>query len=66
MTTTVDTTPALTDTEQRLVDRYSADGVPPEHVRALVEAAHERLDGARISSFVPILVERSVHRALAG
>ncbi|MEJ2861356.1 three-helix bundle dimerization domain-containing protein [Actinomycetospora flava] len=62
MTTTAD---ALTDTEMRLVDRYTRDGVPAEHVRLLVTAARERLADARVSTFVPILVERSVRNALA-
>lgn len=57
---------ALGDTEARLVDRWAAAGVPAEHVRLLVAAARERLADARVGTFVPILVERSVRNALAG
>lgn len=70
MTTTLDTPAgttdqALADAEARLVDRWSAEGVPAEHVERLVADARERLAGARISAFLPILVERSVRNALA-
>ena len=66
MTTTLDTPAgkAIADTEARLVDRWSAEGVPAEHVHHLVADARERLAGARISAFLPILVERSVRNAL--
>jgi hypothetical protein len=70
MTTTLDTAvgtthDALGDTEARLVDRFTAQGVPAEQVHHLVDDARERLAGARIRAFLPILVERSVRNALA-
>ncbi|GAA4873631.1 three-helix bundle dimerization domain-containing protein [Actinomycetospora straminea] len=64
-TTTSPAPDALGDTEARLVDRYTRAGVPAEHVHLLVADARERLAGARVSAFLPILVERSVRRALA-
>lgn len=70
MTTTVDaavgtTTDPLAETEVRLVTRWTAAGVPAEQVHHLVADARERLAGARISAFLPILVERAVRNALA-
>ncbi|GAA4904967.1 uncharacterized protein DUF3562 [Actinomycetospora succinea] len=66
MSTPVGTTPdVLADTEARLVDRWTAEGVPAEHVHHLVADARERLAGARVRAFLPILVERSVRNALA-
>ena len=55
-----------TETEERLVARYAEHGVAPDAVRGAVAEAWERLAGARIRTFLPILVERSVRLSLAG
>ncbi len=54
------------ETEQRLVARYGEHGVAPDTVRGAVAEAWERLAGARVRTFVPILVERSVRLRLSG
>jgi hypothetical protein len=53
-------------TEERLVARYREQGVAPDTVRGAVAEAWERLAGARVRTFVPILVERSVRLRLSG
>ncbi|HEY2225960.1 three-helix bundle dimerization domain-containing protein [Actinomycetospora sp.] len=55
-----------TETEERLVARYVEHGVAPDTVRGAVAEAWERLGGARIRTFLPILVERSVRLRLSG
>lgn len=55
-----------TETEERLVARYREHGVAPDTVRGAVAEAWERLAGARVRTFVPILVERSVRLRLTG
>lgn len=52
------------DTEERLVARYGTDAATTSTVRAAVADAYGRLDGARVTSFVPVLVERSVRRSI--
>lgn len=61
-----DTTDVRRQTEERLVERYrTADrGHREVDVRAAVADAFGRLSGARVTSFVPVLVERSVRRTL--
>ena len=54
------------ETEERLVARYRERGVAPDTVRGAVAEAWERLAGARVRTFVPILVERSVRLRLSG
>jgi hypothetical protein len=54
------------ETEERLVARYREHGVAPATVRGAVAEAWERLAGARVRTFVPILVERSVRLRLSG
>jgi hypothetical protein len=54
------------ETEERLVARYREHGVAPDTVRGAVAEAWERLAGARVRTFVPILVERAVRLRLAG
>ncbi|NMO92447.1 three-helix bundle dimerization domain-containing protein [Actinomycetospora sp. TBRC 11914] len=55
-----------TETEERLVARYTEHGVAPDTVRGAVREAWDRLAGARVRTFVPILVERSVRLRLSG
>lgn len=69
MTISTTTTDAATaaerrDTEERLVARYGADAEAERTVRAAVADAYDRLAGARVTTFVPVLVERSVRRSL--
>ena len=54
------------ETEERLVARYVEHGVEPDTVRGAVAEAWDRLAGARIRTFLPILVERSVRVRLFG
>jgi hypothetical protein len=54
-----------TETEERLVARYGEHGVAPDAVRGAVAEAWDRLGGARIRTFLPILVERSVRLRLS-
>lgn len=54
-----------TETEERLVARYREHGVEPDAVRGAVAEAWDRLAGARIRTFLPILVERSVRMRLS-
>ncbi|MDL5155797.1 three-helix bundle dimerization domain-containing protein [Actinomycetospora termitidis] len=56
----------LAETEERLVARWSAEGVAPDTVRSAVAEASARLSGARIRSFLPILVERHVRLRVTG
>lgn len=56
----------LEETRERLVARWTAEGVAPDTVRGAVAEACDRLSGARIRSFLPILVERSVRLRLTG
>ena len=51
-------------TEERLVARYGTDDATASTVRAAVADAYGRLDGARVTAFVPVLVERSVRRSI--
>lgn len=55
-----------TETEERLVARYAEHGRAPDEVRGAVAEAWDRVAGARIRTFLPILVERSVRLRLAG
>ncbi|MCD2192271.1 hypothetical protein LQ327_02530 [Actinomycetospora endophytica] len=55
-----------TETEERLVARYVEHGVEADTVRGAVAEAWDRLGGARIRTFLPILVERSVRLRLFG
>jgi len=57
---------ARAETEERLVAHYREHGVAPDTVRGAVAEAWERLAGARVRTFVPILVERSVRLRLSG
>ncbi len=68
MTTTAahDDVALRTETEERLVARYGEHGVAAETVRGAVAEAWDRLAGARIRTFLPILVERSVRLRLTG
>lgn len=63
-TTTADDQAAFVETEERLVARYSSERCAPDEVRAAVDEAVDRLAGARIRAFLPILVERSVRLRL--
>ncbi|WP_433800101.1 three-helix bundle dimerization domain-containing protein [Actinomycetospora sp. CA-084318] len=65
-TTTRDDRALLVETEERLVARWTAEGVAPDTVRGAVAEAFERLAGARVRSFLPILVERRVRLQLSG
>jgi hypothetical protein len=65
-TTAPDDEALRSETEERLVARYVEHGVEPETVRGAVTEAWERLAGARIRTFLPILVERSVRLRLFG
>jgi hypothetical protein len=65
-TTARDDHALLVETEERLVARWSAEGVAPDTVRGAVAEAVDRLAGARVRSFLPILVERSVRQRLVG
>ncbi|WP_026204816.1 three-helix bundle dimerization domain-containing protein [Actinomycetospora chiangmaiensis] len=65
-TTARDDQALLVETEERLVARWSAEGVAPDTVRGAVAEAFDRLAGARVRSFLPILVERSVRLRLRG
>lgn len=56
----------LAETEERLVARWTAEGVAPDTVRGAVAEAFHRFAGARVRSFLPILVERSVRQRLTG
>jgi hypothetical protein len=56
----------LAETEERLVARWGAEGVAPDTVRGAVSEAFDRLSDARVRSFLPILVERSVRLRLTG
>lgn len=61
-----DDTALRTETEQRLVARYSEQGVEPDTVRGAVAEAWERFANARVRAFLPILIERSVRLRLFG
>ncbi|MCD2188870.1 three-helix bundle dimerization domain-containing protein [Actinomycetospora soli] len=63
-TTARDDRALLVETEERLVARWAAEGVAPDAVRGAVAAAVDRLAGARVHSFLPILVERRVRQEL--
>ena len=54
------------ETEERRVGGWTAVGGAPDAVRGAVAEAVATLSGARVRSFVPILVERRVRRQLAG
>lgn len=56
---------ARAETEERLVARYREHGVAPDTVRGAVAEAWDRLAGARVRTFLPILVERSVRLRLS-
>ncbi|HEY2191083.1 MAG TPA: hypothetical protein VGH76_02110 [Actinomycetospora sp.] len=53
------------ETEERLVARYREHGVAADTVRGAVAEAWDRLAGARVRTFLPILVERSVRLRLS-
>ena len=51
-------------TEERLVARYGTDDATASTVRAAVADAYGRLADARVTAFVPVLVERSVRESI--
>ncbi len=53
----------IAEVARRLATRFP--DAPPDTVRAAVEQAHRRFDGAPIRDFVPVFVERSARDALA-
>ncbi|MEJ2869015.1 hypothetical protein WCD74_14675 [Actinomycetospora sp. OC33-EN08] len=65
-TTTRTDDAGFAETEERLVARWTAEGVSPDTVRGAVAEARDRLSGARVRSFLPILVERSVRLRITG
>ena len=59
----IDETQALDQVCERLADRFPA--VPAATVRLAVDAAHRKLDGRPVRSYVPVLVERAARETLA-
>lgn len=53
----------IAEVARRLATRFP--DAPPDRVRAAVEQAHRRFDGAPIRDFVPVFVERSARDTLA-
>ncbi len=47
---------------QRLTERFPT--VPPERVAAVVQAELHQFDDARVTDFVPVLVEHEAHEVL--
>jgi hypothetical protein len=47
---------------QRLTERFPA--VPPERVAAVVDEELHRFDGAKVTDFIPVLVEHEAHDVL--
>ena len=56
----------LADLETRLVAHYADQGINEGRVRAIVEQARHRFVGAKVRTFVPILVERAARQELTG
>jgi hypothetical protein len=55
----------LDEVETRLVDQLAGRAeITEERVRSIVRVVRERFAGARIRSFLPILVERAARREL--
>lgn len=50
------------ETEERMVARYGGDEASSSAVRGAVADAYARLSDARVTTFLPVLVERSVRR----
>lgn len=50
------------ETEERLIARYGGDEASASAVRGAVAEAYDRLADARVTAFLPVLVERSVRR----
>jgi hypothetical protein len=48
---------------QRLSDEYSGQ-VPDPEVRHLVDEAYHEMESAKVTQFVPVLIDRSVRRRL--
>ncbi|WP_127476167.1 three-helix bundle dimerization domain-containing protein [Microbacterium sulfonylureivorans] len=47
---------------QRLTERFPS--VPPDRVAAIVDEELHRFDGAKVTEFVPVLVEHEAHEVL--
>jgi hypothetical protein len=47
---------------RRLTERFPS--VPPERVAAIVDEELHRFDDARVTDFIPVLVEHEAHEAL--
>jgi hypothetical protein len=54
----------LAELESRLLAQYVDQGVSENRVRAALERVRERFAGARVRTFLPILVERAARREL--
>jgi hypothetical protein len=58
-------TQQLREVESRLLERYAHHGeLPEERVRRTIEVVAARFTGARVRTYVPILVERAVRAEL--
>jgi hypothetical protein len=56
----------LAELESRLLAQYVDQGVTESRVRATLERVRGRFAGARVRTFLPILVERAARQELMG
>jgi hypothetical protein len=53
----------VTKVAQRLAEEYSG-RVPDPEVRHLVDEAYHEMESAKVTQFVPVLIDRSVRRRI--